>query len=276
MAQRTHTVHKQRPDLGCFLLLPEFRLEKNIFTDVARRVPFRLSARTDAFQVFWQQRRHDDLLPHGLSRSHRQLHGLAKCQSDLQFDHARHRRGYAQQGYFVWTKGASGYPWDVKTFDKNRIYDRATELVWMDPTTFKRFNKDLPLSPRCISPNGGSATIRTKQQDSAYSFYSDCTVYRSADLSYVTTQVSKPVMVDTGGNLGQVKTRTLTYSYSCNSSYSNCLYKEVYSLGYNVGLYDWKYYVSQNRKWQLVQDSIHNDFSLGQSVPMLACPNMYQ
>ena len=43
--------------------------------------------------------------------------------------------GYTQQGYFVWTKGASGYPWDVKTFDRNRIYDRATELVWMDPTT---------------------------------------------------------------------------------------------------------------------------------------------
>jgi len=184
--------------------------------------------------------------------------------------------GYPQQGYFVWTKGASGYPWDVKTFDKNRIYDRSTELVWMDPTTFKRFNKDLPLSPRCISPNGGSATIRTKQQDSAYSFYSDCTVYQTADLSYVTTQVSKPVMADTGGNLGQVKTRTLTYSYSCNASYSNCLYKEVYSLGYNVGLYDWKYYVSQNKKWQLVQDSIINNFTLGQSVPMFTCPNTYQ
>ena len=146
----------------------------------------------------------------------------------------------------------------------------------MDPTTFKRFNKDLPLSPRCISPKGGSETIRTKQRDSAYSFYSDCTAYQTADLSYVTTQVSKPVMVDTGGNLGQVKTRTLTYSYSCNSSYSNCLYKEVYSLGYNVGLYDWKYYVSQNKRWQLVQDSIINNFTLGQSVPMFTCPNTYQ
>ena len=111
-----------------------------------------------------------------------------------------------------------------------------------------------------------------QRPDAAYTFYSDCTAYQTADLSYVTTQISKPIMVDTGGNLSQVKTRTLTYTYSCNSSYSNCLYKEVYSLGYNVGLYDWKYYVAQNKKWQLVQESIINNFSLGQSVPMFTCP----
>jgi len=34
---------------------PEFRFEKNIFIDAARRVPFWLSARTDDFQMFWQQ-----------------------------------------------------------------------------------------------------------------------------------------------------------------------------------------------------------------------------
>jgi hypothetical protein len=183
--------------------------------------------------------------------------------------------GYAQQGSFVWTKSPQGYPWDVKTFDKNYIYDRSTELVWTDPTSFKRFNKDLPLSRRCISPNSGAA-IKIRKDRTAYTFYSDCTAYQTADLSYVTTQISKPIMVDTGGNLSQVKTRTLTYTYSCNSSYSNCLYKEVYSLGYNVGLYDWKYYVSQNKQWQLVQESIINNFSLGQSVPMFTCPNTYQ
>ena len=184
--------------------------------------------------------------------------------------------GYAQQGYFVWTKGPLGYPWDVKTFDKYYIYDRSTELIWMDPTTFKRFTRDLPLSRRCISPKSSGETIKIKQKQSGYSFYSDCTAYAQADLGYVTTAISKPAMLDTGSNLGQVKTRTLTFTYSCNSDYSNCLYKEVYSLGYNVGLYDWKYYVAQNRKWVLSQDSIINSFTLGQSVPMFTCPNTYQ
>ena len=58
---------------------------------------------------------------------------------------------YANIGYFLWIKGASGYPWDVKTWDTNYIYDRSTELVWTDPTSFKRFNQDLPISPRCIT-----------------------------------------------------------------------------------------------------------------------------
>lgn len=184
--------------------------------------------------------------------------------------------GYAKEGYFVWTKGADGYPWDVKTFDSNRIYDRSTELIWMDPTTFKRFNQDLPLSPRCISAKGGSETNKIKPSRSSYSFYANCEVYRTANLSYVTTVISKPVMVDTGGSLGKVKTRTLTYSYACNSNYSQCSYKEVFSLGLNIGLYDWKYYTGQNGRWTLVQDSIINEFTLGQSVPMFSCPNTYQ
>jgi hypothetical protein len=73
-----------------------------------------------------------------------------------------------------------------------------------------------------------------------------------------------------------VKTRTLTYTYACNSRYSQCSYKEVFSLGWNVGLYDWKYYVAQNGQWVLAQDSIINNFTLGQSVPMFSCPNTYQ
>lgn len=183
---------------------------------------------------------------------------------------------YAKQGYFVWTKSSLGYPWDVKTFDKDYIYDRSTELLWMDPTSFKRFTKDLPLSPRCISTKSGSDTIKIKQKDSSYRFYSDCAAYQTADLGYVTNTISKPATVDSGGDLGQIKTRTLTYLYGCNSQYSQCSYKEVYSLGYNVGLYDWKYYVAKKNKWVLTQDSVINNWTLGQSVPMFSCPNTYQ
>ncbi len=184
--------------------------------------------------------------------------------------------GYAKEGYFVWTKGADGYPWDVKPFDKNYVYDRSTELKWLDPTTFKRFNTDMRISQRCISTKGGGETIKISRSQSRYSFYADCSSYQTADLGYVTNVISKPVNVDTGGNLGVVKTRTMTYTYACDSRYSHCGYKEVFSLGLNVGLYDWKYYVYEKSKWVLVQDSIINIFNLGQSVPMFSCPNTYQ
>src|SRR5438552_7553403 len=48
---------------------------------------------------------------------------------------------FATTGYFVWTKGANGYPWDVKTFDQNFVYDRSTELTWTDPQTFKKLDR---------------------------------------------------------------------------------------------------------------------------------------
>ena len=56
---------------------------------------------------------------------------------------------YAASGYFVWTKSPVGYPWDIKTFDTQYVYDRTTELSWTDPTTFKRFDHDLPMTRRC-------------------------------------------------------------------------------------------------------------------------------
>jgi hypothetical protein len=37
---------------------------------------------------------------------------------------------YAASGYFLWIKGVSGNPWDVKTWDTRYIYDRSTELSW--------------------------------------------------------------------------------------------------------------------------------------------------
>src|SRR5205807_7666992 len=76
---------------------------------------------------------------------------------------------FAATGYFVWTKGANGYPWDVKTFDQNFVYDRSTELTWTDPQTFKRFNVDLPMSPRCVAKGAASPVIQIPAANSSYS-----------------------------------------------------------------------------------------------------------
>jgi len=64
---------------------------------------------------------------------------------------------YGSSGYFIWTKSPNGYPWDVKTFDYNYIYDRSTELNWNDPTSFKRFNRDLAMSQRCLRTDQAGA-----------------------------------------------------------------------------------------------------------------------
>lgn len=186
------------------------------------------------------------------------------------------QNSFAQQGYFVWTKGASGYPWDVKTFDANYIYDRSTELNWSDPTSFKRFNTDLPMSPRCVSTKKGTTNIKVPASGSEYSFYSNCTTYKTAGLNYVLNSITKASFVNAGGNVGQVKTRQFQYRYGCDSSYSNCSDMEVFSLGYQIGLYDWKHYVTQNGSWVLQQESVINNLSSGQTTPDLPCTTAYQ
>jgi hypothetical protein len=184
--------------------------------------------------------------------------------------------GFAAQGYFVWTKSLSGYPWDVKTFDANFVYDRSTELTWVDPSSFKRFNTDLPMSQRCVPTLRAGHNIHINPAQSAFTFYNSCTAQQTSNLGYVVNSITKPTLVNTGGSLGQVKTRLFKYQYGCNSSYSSCTDMEVFSLGYQIGLYDWKHYVAQSGSWVMKQESIINNFSLGQTTPMFMCTNTYQ
>ena len=179
------------------------------------------------------------------------------------------------QGYFVWTKSVNGYPWDVKTFDANYVYDRSTELTWVDPSSFKRFNVDLPMSPRCVPANRASHNIKITRAQSAFTFYNSCTAQQTSNLGYVLNSITKPAMTTISG-LGQIKTRQFKYQYSCDSSYSNCTDMEVFSLGYQIGLYDWKHYVAQSGSWQLKQESVINNFSIGQTTPLFMCTNTYQ
>lgn len=182
---------------------------------------------------------------------------------------------FAETGYFVWSKSLVGYPWDVKTFDENYIYDRTTELSWTDPTSFKRFSIDLPMSQRCITVDEAGAAIKVASANTNYSSYSNCAKTQTQNLGYVLNRISAPVTVNTGGNLGDVLTRTFTYQYSCNSSYQNCTYREDFSLGYQIGLYNWKYYQNNAGKWSLVQQSTINEFDAGAVVPYLPCTNSY-
>ena len=78
------------------------------------------------------------------------------------------------------------------------------------------------------------------------------------------------------GNMGKIRTRYFKYRYACDSTYSNCKYMEVFSLGYGIGHYDWQYYTNQNGQWVLMQESVIDQFSQGQTTPSLPCTTTYQ
>ncbi len=185
---------------------------------------------------------------------------------------------FATQGYFLWIKSHVGYPWDIKAFDSKYVYDRTTELNWTDPTSFKRFIYDLPMSPRCVPVGAAPAVaIYVAPSASAYKFYSQCQPYQTGQLNWVINTISSPVLVNAAGNTGSVKTRYFRYRYNCSTNTTgSCQDMEVFSLGYGVGLYDWKHYVNKSGVWSLVQDSVINNFSAGQTTPSLPCTTSYQ
>ena len=182
---------------------------------------------------------------------------------------------YASSGYFVWTKSSNGYPWDIKTYDSAYVYDRATELSWTNPSSFKRFNIDLPMSRRCIRAGKAGGVLKIPFSNTTFQSYSQCQSFLSQSLGNVVNSISAPVTVKVG-NVGQTQTRYFQYKYSCDQNYANCKYNQVFSLGLGIGLFDWKYYVNQNGSFQLRQESIIDQFQGGQSPPLLPCTNSYQ
>lgn len=182
---------------------------------------------------------------------------------------------YAPSGHFVWTKSPSGYPWDIKTFDGNFIYDRSTELGWTDPTSFKKFNVDLPMSQRCLPSKQAGAPLQIPASRTSYQSYAQCAPYKTQPLGYVVNSVSAPTWVNVG-NVGPTRTRYFKYEYSCDQNYANCQYMEVFALGLGIGLFDWKYYVNQQGSFVLQQESIINNEQGGQTTPALPCVTSYE
>jgi hypothetical protein len=182
---------------------------------------------------------------------------------------------FATTGQFLWIKSSVGFPWDIRVYDSNYIYDRTTELGWTDPTTFKRFNIDLPTSRRCVPINHEGGQIKIPAGNTNYTTYAGCLPTKTQNLGYVINSISRPATYNVG-NLGPIKTRFFTYKYSCDSSYENCAFEEVFSLGSGIGLYDWKYYVNQNGAFVFKQESVINQFDSGSATPYLPCANSYQ
>jgi len=182
---------------------------------------------------------------------------------------------FATTGQFLWVKSSVGFPWDIKVYDSKYIYDRTTELSWSDATAFKRFNIDLPMSRRCVPINDGGGQIKIPSSNTNYTSYGSCLPVKTQNLGYVINTISRPATYNIG-NIGPVKTRAFTYKYSCDSTYANCAYQEIFSLGYGIGLYDWKYYVNQNGTFVFKQESLINKLDSGSATPYVPCTSAYQ
>ena len=177
---------------------------------------------------------------------------------------------FAASGYWFWLKSASAHGFDVKAFDQNYIYIRSTELIWANNTTFKRFVNDLPIAARCVASNAPGPEIPVA--DTSFQYFSSCSAYKSSNLGTALNDLDAPVLMDTGGSIGQLLTRVLHYRYNCDSAFQNCSNEEQFFLASGYGLWQWKHY----QNGILVNSTLINNIELGTASGTLPCTQSYQ
>ena len=177
---------------------------------------------------------------------------------------------FAASGYFLWLKSPDAHGFDVKSFDEKFVYDRATELVWSDNTTYKRFNQDLPLSPRCIPVGQPASPVQAPH--TTFTFYARCSSYKTSNLGTSINTLDAPKTMNTRGTAGTLSTRLLHYRYNCDSNYQNCGDEEQFFLGADYGLWEWRHF----SHGQLVQTSMINELKDGTANGTLPCTGSYQ
>jgi hypothetical protein len=179
-------------------------------------------------------------------------------------------RDFAPSGYWFWLKSSSAQGFDVKAFDSNYVYMRSTELNWSDNSTFKRFLHDLPISARCVP--AGKPGPQVVVPDTTFKYYAWCSPYQSRTLGTAVNDLDAPILINAGGNLGQVWTRVLHYHYDCNKTFGNCKDEEQFFLGNGYGLWQWKHY----KNGILKKSALMNTKQHGIAAETLPCPESYK
>jgi len=177
---------------------------------------------------------------------------------------------FAAEGHWFWLKSAAGNGFDVKAFNRDRIFMRSTELTWTDNTSFKRFERDLPIAYRCVA--GGQAGPQIQVEDTTFRYFERCQPYKTSNLGTAVNDFDAPQLMDVGGNIGQAWTRVLHYHYNCDQSFNNCADEEQFYLANGYGLWQWKHY----RKGVLQKTTLINQIENGTAQGNLPCKNSYE
>lgn len=179
-------------------------------------------------------------------------------------------RDFAATGYWFWLKSSKAHGFDVKSFDESYIYMRATELEWKDNTTFKRFDRDLPIAARCVME--GKAGPELKVANTRFQYFASCRPYKSSSVGTAVNDLDAPVLMDVGGDLGKLWTRVLHYHYNCDKHFQHCKDEEQFYLGNGYGLWQWKHLKYD----EPLKSALMKDFEKGKAQATLPCPESYR
>ena len=189
-------------------------------------------------------------------------------------------------GLFWWVKGdhsGEGYPWDVQYYDTSTgyIYQWITDYdpySYTDPSYYKAFDTKttMPWTPICVpalGPGNKLSSVTIPSSRSGYSSYSKCSQTNHQYLGNTVNEVWHYGNLNIGGNIWTHDDLQLTYRYSCDSSYGNCKFKEVYDFMQQYGEVRWTYYTLQsNGSYAQQNQTVFNQVESGGSpAPYFPC-----
>jgi hypothetical protein len=90
-------------------------------------------------------------------------------------------------------------------------------------------------------------------------------------LGTAVNDLDAPVLMNTGGNIGQVWTRVFHYHYNCNQEFQQCADEEQFYLANGYGQWQWKHY----HNGILVNQTLINNMEIGAPNATLPCSDSY-
>lgn len=162
----------------------------------------------------------------------------------------------------VYTKSQQGWPWDVKSYDSNWIYDWITEMDWTSPSDYKANSPKMQMVPRYW--NGDNSWSHADGSIPVL-FYQNCAKVKTGANSPVFTMTG-PYAYNFGGNVGTLNTIRVNYQWSP-------IDLEQLYLTQEHGWVLWTYLrrTSTSSPWNLVQWSNHNQVVQGSLTPVFKC-----
>lgn len=180
---------------------------------------------------------------------------------------AEHQYHVATPYSLQFIKGAQGFPWDIKPYDSQFIYDRVTELDWTSPRDFKQFNPQVAMCPRFWDGTPWSAF---RAAPNMVESYTNCIKGKPFDLGSIAFDLSGPAPVDYGGDVGnQVPTIILRYYWG--GAALPLLNREELYLTQRAGWCRWTHANLNGTVYEIDKATLHNKIVAG-GPPALQFP----
>lgn len=160
----------------------------------------------------------------------------------------------------VYTKTDIRYPWDVKGYDSDFIYDWITELDWTSAKDYKAFARRVAMCPRYWS---GDTSWHLHHGIQTVNFYKDCVLTSTGSVVPDYT-LTGPFAYNFGGMVGTVNTIRINYQWSPVDM-------EYLHTTLQYGWVRWSHLTLANGVWTEDQWSLHNEVVVGTLTPDFGC-----